>query len=189
MSSKRGHFGASDGDDGAKTKNNQFHSIIDRLKTAAASDRAAYDALTLEDARSRLDASRRIGFNVTASLEIEQARKRQLVETFLKHEMQLPTIEKSDDDEDGANATRGAEDALEASLRDDDDDEKKEGKKNDDDDDDDDDIAQLKRRLATSQLEARKNLRLAKRTRRLCDAMVQMLKDKGVEQLEPPRAL
>ena len=54
---------------------------------------------------------------------------------------------------------------------------------------DDDDIAQLKRRLATSQLEARKNLRLAKRTRRLCDAMVQMLKDKGVEQLEPPRAL
>ena len=182
MSSKRGHFGASD-DDGA-TKNNQFHSIIDRLKTAAASDRAAYDALTLEDARSRLDASRRIGFNVTASLEIEQARKRQLVETFLKHEMQLPTIEKSDDDEDGANATRGAEDALEASLRD----EKKEGKKNDDDDDD-DDIAQLKRRLATSQLEARKNLRLAKRTRRLCDAMVQMLKDKGVEQLEPPRAL
>ena len=181
MSSKRGH-GASDGDDA--TKNNQFHSIIDRLKTAAASDRAAYDALTLEDARSRLDASRRIGFNVTASLEIEQARKRQLVETFLKHEMQLPTIEKSDDDEDGANATRGAEDALEASLRD----EKKEGKKNDDDDDD-DDIAQLKRRLATSQLEARKNLRLAKRTRRLCDAMVQMLKDKGVEQLEPPRAL
>ena len=121
---------------------------------------------------------------MTASLEIEQARKRQLVETFLKHEMQLPTIEKSDDDEDGANATRGAEDALEASLRD----EKKEGKKNDDDDDD-DDIAQLKRRLATSQLEARKNLRLAKRTRRLCDAMVQMLKDKGVEQLEPPRAL
>ena len=188
MSSKRGHFGASDDDDDdAKTKNNQFHSIIDRLKTAAASDRAAYDALTLEDARSRLDASRRIGFNVTASLEIEQARKRQLVETFLKHEMQLPTIEKSDDDEDGANATRGAEDALEASLRDDDDDEKKEGKKNDDDDDD--DIAQLKRRLATSQLEARKNLRLAKRTRRLCDAMVQMLKDKGVEQLEPPRAL
>tara|TARA_B100000073_G_scaffold310914_1_gene283607 strand:+ start:304 stop:864 length:561 start_codon:yes stop_codon:yes gene_type:complete len=186
MSSKRGHFGASDGDDGAKTKNNQFHSIIDRLKTAAASDRAAYDALTLEDARSRLDASRRIGFNVTASLEIEQARKRQLVETFLKHEMQLPTIEKSDDDEDGANATRGAEDALEASLRDD---EKKEGKKNDDDDVNDDDIAQLKRRLATSQLEARKNLRLAKRTRRLCDAMVQMLKDKGVEQLEPPRAL
>ena len=181
MSSKRGH-GASDGDDA--TKHNQFHSIIDRLKTAAASDRAAYDALTLEDARSRLDASRRIGFNVTASLEIEQARKRQLVETFLKHEMQLPTIEKSDDDEDGANATRGAEDALEASLRD----EKKEGK-NDDDDDDDDDIAQLKRRLATSQLEARKNLRLAKRTRRLCDAMVQMLKDKGVEQLEPPRAL
>ena len=188
MSSKRGHFGASDDDDA--TKHNQFHSIIDRLKTAAASDRAAYDALTLEDARSRLDASRRIGFNVTASLEIEQARKRQLVETFLKHEMQLPTIEKSDDDEDGANATRGAEDALEASLRDDDDDEKKEGKKNDDDDDDDDDdIAQLKRRLATSQLEARKNLRLAKRTRRLCDAMVQMLKDKGVEQLEPPRAL
>ena len=183
MSSKRGH-GASDDDDA--TKHNQFHSIIDRLKTAAASDRAAYDALTLEDARSRLDASRRIGFNVTASLEIEQARKRQLVETFLKHEMQLPTIEKSDDDEDGANATRGAEDALEASLRDDDDDEKKEGKKNDDDDDD---IAQLKRRLATSQLEARKNLRLAKRTRRLCDAMVQMLKDKGVEQLEPPRAL
>ena len=165
MSSKRGHFGASDDDDA--TKHNQFHSIIDRLKTAAASDRAAYDALTLEDARSRLDASRRIGFNVTASLEIEQARKRQLVETFLKHEMQLPTIEKSDDDE------------------------KKEGKKNDDDDDDDDDddIAQLKRRLATSQLEARKNLRLAKRTRRLCDAMVQMLKDKGVEQLEPPRAL
>tara|TARA_X000000368_G_scaffold330914_1_gene268021 strand:+ start:110 stop:673 length:564 start_codon:yes stop_codon:yes gene_type:complete len=187
MSSKRGHFGASDDDDA--TKNNQFHSIIDRLKTAAASDRAAYDALTLEDARSRLDASRRIGFNVTASLEIEQARKRQLVETFLKHEMQLPTIEKSDDDEDGANATRGAEDALEASLRDDDDDEKKEGKKNDDDDVNDDDIAQLKRRLATSQLEARKNLRLAKRTRRLCDAMVQMLKDKGVEQLEPPRAL
>ena len=186
MSSKRGH-GASDDDDA--TKNNQFHSIIDRLKTAAASDRAAYDALTLEDARSRLDASRRIGFNVTASLEIEQARKRQLVETFLKHEMQLPTIEKSDDDEDGANATRGAEDALEASLRDDDDDEKKEGKKNDDDDVNDDDIAQLKRRLATSQLEARKNLRLAKRTRRLCDAMVQMLKDKGVEQLEPPRAL
>ena len=181
MSSKRGH-GASDGDDA--TKHNQFHSIIDRLKTAAASDRAAYDALTLEDAQSRLDASRRIGFNVTASLEIEQARKRQLVETFLKHEMQLPTIEKSDDDEDGANATRGAEDALEASLRD----EKKEGKKNDDDDAD-DDIAQLKRRLATSQLEARKNLRLAKRTRRLCDAMVQMLKDKGVEQLEPPRAL
>ena len=185
MSSKRGHFGASDGDDDAKTKNNQFHSIIDRLKTAAASDRAAYDALTLEDARSRLDASRRIGFNVTASLEIEQARKRQLVETFLKHEMQLPTIEKSDDE--NANATtREAEDALEASLRGD----EKEGK--DDDEEDgvgDDDIAQLKRRLATSQLEARKNLRLAKRTRRLCDAMVQMLKDKGVEQLEPPRAL
>ena len=155
------------------------------MKTAAASDRAAYDALTLEDARSRLDASRRIGFNVTASLEIEQARKRQLVETFLKHEMQLPTIEKSDDE--NANATtREAEDALEASLRGD----EKEGK--DDDEEDgvgDDDIAQLKRQLATSQLEARKNLRLAKRTRRLCDAMVQMLKDKGVEQLEPPRAL
>ena len=187
MSSKRGGADTFASKDATTTKHNQFHSIIDRLKTAAASDRAAYDALTLEDARSRLDASHRIGFNVTASLEIEQARKRQLVETFLKHEMQLPTIEKSDDDEDGANATRGAEDALEASLRDDDDDEKKEGKKNDDDDDD--DIAQLKRRLATSQLEARKNLRLAKRTRRLCDAMVQMLKDKGVEQLEPPRAL
>ena len=182
MSSKRG---GADASKDATTKQNQFHSIIDRLKTAAASDRAAYDGLTLEDARSRLDASRRIGFNVTASLEIEQARKRQLVETFLKHEMQLPTIEKSDD-EDANATTREAEDALEASLRDD----EKEG--NDDDEGDgvgDDDIAQLKRRLATSQLEARKNLRLAKRTRRLCDAMVQMLKDKGVEQLEPPRAL
>ena len=184
MSSKRGgaHTASKDA---TTTKQNQFHSIIDRLKTAAASDRAAYDALTLEDARSRLDASRRIGFNVTASLEIEQARKRQLVETFLKHEMQLPTIEKSDD-EDANATTREAEDALEASLRGD----EKEGK--DDDEEDgvgDDDIAQLKRRLVTSQLEARKNLRLAKRTRRLCDAMVQMLKDKGVEQLEPPRAL
>ena len=186
MSSKRG--GADNtarSKDATTTKQNQFHSIIDRLKTAAASDRAAYDALTLEDARSRLDASRRIGFNVTASLEIEQARKRQLVETFLKHEMQLPTIEKSDD-EDANATTREAEDALEASLRGD----EKEGK--DDDEEDgvgDDDIVQLKRRLVTSQLEARKNLRLAKRTRRLCDAMVQMLKDKGVEQLEPPRAL
>ena len=183
MSSKRGGADTAS-KDATTTKQNQFHSIIDRLKTAAASDRAAYDGLTLEDARSRLDASRRIGFNVTASLEIEQARKRQLVETFLKHEMQLPTIdEKSDDDEDANATTREAEDALEASLRDD----EKEGK--DDDDANDDDIAQLKRRLATSQLEARKNLRLAKRTRRLCDAMVQMLKDKGVEQLEPPRAL
>ena len=186
MSSKRGGADTAS-KDATTTKQNQFHSIIDRLKTAAASDRAAYDALTLEDARSRLDASRRIGFNVTASLEIEQARKRQLVETFLKHEMQLPTIdEKSDEDEDANATTREAEDALEASLRDD----EKEGK--DDDEEDgvgDDDIAQLKRRLATSQLEARKNLRLAKRTRRLCDAMVQMLKDKGVEQLEPPRAL
>ena len=182
MSSKRG---GADASKDATTKQNQFHSIIDRLKTAAASDRAAYDGLTLEDARSRLDASRRIGFNVTASLEIEQARKRQLVETFLKHEMQLPTIEKSDD-EDANATTREAEDALEASLRGDEKEEK------DDDEEDgvgDDDIAQLKRRLATSQLEARKNLRLAKRTRRLCDAMVQMLKDKGVEQLEPPRAL
>ena len=184
MSSKRGGADTAS-KDATTTKQNQFHSIIDRLKTAAASDRAAYDGLTLEDARSRLDASRRIGFNVTASLEIEQARKRQLVETFLKHEMQLPTIEKSDD-EDANATTREAEDALEASLRGD----EKEGK--DDDEEDgvgDDDIAQLKRRLATSQLEARKNLRLAKRTRRLCDAMVQMLKDKGVEQLEPPRAL
>ena len=185
MSSKRGGADTFASKDATTTKQNQFHSIIDRLKTAAASDRAAYDGLTLEDARSRLDASRRIGFNVTASLEIEQARKRQLVETFLKHEMQLPTIEKSDD-EDANATTREAEDALEASLRGD----EKEGK--DDDEEDgvgDDDIAQLKRRLATSQLEARKNLRLAKRTRRLCDAMVQMLKDKGVEQLEPPRAL
>ena len=185
MSSKRGGADTFASKDATTTKQNQFHSIIDRLKTAAASDRAAYDGLTLEDARSRLDASRRIGFNVTASLEIEQARKRQLVETFLKHEMQLPTIEKSDD-EDANATTREAEDALEASLRGD----EKEGK--DDDEEDgvgDDDIAQLKRRLATSQLEARKNLRLAKRTRRLCNAMVQMLKDKGVEQLEPPRAL
>ena len=186
MSSKRGGADTFASKDATTTKQNQFHSIIDRLKTAAASDRAAYDGLTLEDARSRLDASRRIGFNVTASLEIEQARKRQLVETFLKHEMQLPTIEKSDDEDANNATTREAEDALEASLRGD----EKEGK--DDDEEDgvgDDDIAQLKRRLATSQLEARKNLRLAKRTRRLCDAMVQMLKDKGVEQLEPPRAL
>ena len=184
MSSKRGGADTIASKDATTTKQNQFHSIIDRLKTAAASDRAAYDGLTLEDARSRLDASRRIGFNVTASLEIEQARKRQLVETFLKHEMQLPTIEKSDD-EDANATTREAEDALEASLRGD----EKEGKDDDEEDGVGDDIAQLKRRLATSQLEARKNLRLAKRTRRLCDAMVQMLKDKGVEQLEPPRAL
>ena len=78
--------------------------------------------------------------------------------------MQLPTIEKSDDDEDGANATRGAEDALRPSLRR----REKRGKKNDDDDVNDDDIAQLKRRLATSQLEGEEKLRLAKRTRRLC---------------------
>ena len=98
MSSKRG--GADASDTTKQNRENQFHSIIDRLKTAAASDRAAYDGLTLEDARSRLDASRRIGFNVTASLEIEQARKRQLVETFLKHEMQLPTIDEKSDEDD-----------------------------------------------------------------------------------------
>ena len=112
---------------------------------------------------------------MTASLEIEQARKRQLVETFLKHEMQLPTIEKSDDDEDGANATRGAEDALEASLRDDEKKRKKERRRR-----------RKRRRHRAAQettgdvaVGGEENLRLAKRTRRLCDAMV-LLKDKGV---------
>ena len=103
MSSKRTTHGALKMPNA--TKQNQFHSIIDRLKTAAASDRAAYDALTLEDARS-IDASRRIGFNVTASLEIEQARKRQLVETFLKQRDATADDRDEGDDEDANGTTR-----------------------------------------------------------------------------------
>ena len=75
------------------THNNEFNAIIGRLKTAAKSDQADFNAISAEELQERLRKSRQIGFNVQASLEIEQARKRQLVETFLKREMKLPNTE------------------------------------------------------------------------------------------------
>jgi hypothetical protein len=171
----------------------QFNSIIGRLKTAAASDAENFNTITLEEVQARLQKSRQIGFNVTASLEIEQARKRQLVETFLKHDMQLPVATASGANEEG----RDSEDAsppsaLEASLAASTaelEKQQQQGTTTNADEDGEDEISKLKRQLATSQLDARKNLQLAKKTRAMCDKMVEMLKERGVEQLEPPRSL
>ncbi|CAL6298502.1 unnamed protein product [Bathycoccus prasinos] len=82
------------------THNNEFNAIIGRLKTAAKSDQANFNAISAEELQERLRKSRQIGFNVQASLEIEQARKRQLVETFLKREMKLPNTEEEEEKEE-----------------------------------------------------------------------------------------
>ena len=79
---------------------NEFNAIIGRLKTAAKSDQANFNAISAEELQERLRKSRQIGFNVQASLEIEQARKRQLVETFLKREMKLPNTEDEEEKEE-----------------------------------------------------------------------------------------
>ena len=55
--------------------------------------------------------------------------------------------------------------------------------------DEDNEISRLKKQLAASQLDARKSLQIAKKTRAMCDRMVEMLKESGVEQLEPPRSI
>jgi hypothetical protein len=176
----------------------QFNSIIGRLKTAAASDAENFNTITLEEVQARLQKSRQIGFNVTASLEIEQARKRQLVETFLKHDMQLPVATASGANEEGKDSEDASPpSALEASLAASTAEQEKQqqqqqqqrGTTANADEDGEDEISKLKRQLATSQLDARKNLQLAKKTRAMCDRMVEMLKERGVEQLEPPRSL
>ena len=174
----------------------QFNSIIGRLKTAAASDAENFNTITLEEVQARLQKSRQIGFNVTASLEIEQARKRQLVETFLKHDMQLPVATASGANEEGkASEDASPPSALEASLAASTAEQEKQqqqqqrGTTANADEDGEDEISKLKRQLATSQLDARKNLQLAKKTRAMCDRMVEMLKERGVEQLEPPRSI
>jgi hypothetical protein len=173
----------------------QFNSIIGRLKTAAASDAENFNTITLEEVQARLQKSRQIGFNVTASLEIEQARKRQLVETFLKHDMQLPVAtasgaanEEGRDSED-ASPPSALEASLAASTAELEKQQQQQGTTTNADEDGEDEISKLKRQLATSQLDARKNLQLAKKTRAMCDKMVEMLKERGVEQLEPPRSL
>jgi hypothetical protein len=177
----------------------QFNSIIGRLKTAAASDAENFNTITLEEVQARLQKSRQIGFNVTASLEIEQARKRQLVETFLKHDMQLPvatTASGGANGEGGDSEDASPPSALEASLAASTAEQEKQQQQQQQgtttthaDEDGEDEISKLKRQLATSQLDARKNLQLAKKTRAMCDKMVEMLKERGVEQLEPPRSL
>jgi hypothetical protein len=178
----------------------QFNSIIGRLKTAAASDAENFNTITLEEVQARLQKSRQIGFNVTASLEIEQARKRQLVETFLKHDMQLPVATASGANEEGKDSEDASPpSALEASLAASTAEQEKQQQQQQQqqqgttttnaDEDGEDEISKLKRQLATSQLDARKNLQLAKKTRAMCDKMVEMLKERGVEQLEPPRSL
>ena len=174
----------------------QFNSIIGRLKTAAASDAENFNTITLEEVQARLQKSRQIGFNVTASLEIEQARKRQLVETFLKHDMQLPVATGSGANEEGKDSEDASPpSALEASLAASTAEQEKQEKQQqrgtaaNANEDGEDEISKLKRQLATSQLDARKNLQLAKKTRAMCDKMVEMLKERGVEQLEPPRSL
>ena len=177
----------------------QFNSIIGRLKTAAASDAENFNTITLEEVQARLQKSRQIGFNVTASLEIEQARKRQLVETFLKHDMQLPVATASGANEEGKDSEDASPpSALEASLAASTAEQEKQQQQQQQgtttttthaDEDGEDEISKLKRQLATSQLDARKNLQLAKKTRAMCDRMVEMLKERGVEQLEPPRSL
>ena len=135
---------------------------------------------------------------MTASLEIEQARKRQLVETFLKHDMQLPVATASGANEEGKDSEDASPpSALEASLAASTAEQEKQqqqqqqqrGTTANADEDGEDEISKLKRQLATSQLDARKNLQLAKKTRAMCDRMVEMLKERGVEQLEPPRSL
>jgi len=173
----------------------QFNSIIGRLKTAAASDAENFNTITLEEVQARLQKSRQIGLNVTASLEIEQARKRQLVETFLKHDMQLPVAtasgaanEEGRDSED-ASPPSALEASLAASTAELEKQQQQRGTTTNADEDGEDEISKLKRQLATSQLDARKNLQLAKKTRAMCDKMVEMLKERGVEQLEPPRSL
>lgn len=173
----------------------QFNSIIGRLKTAAASDAENFNTITLEEVQARLQKSRQIGFNVTASLEIEQARKRQLVETFLKHDMQLPVATASGANGEGEDSEDASPpSALEASLAASTAEQEKQQQQGTTttthaDEDGEDEISKLKRQLATSQLDARKNLQLAKKTRAMCDKMVEMLKERGVEQLEPPRSL
>ena len=173
----------------------RFNSIIGRLKTAAASDAENFNTITLEEVQARLQKSRQIGFNVTASLEIEQARKRQLVETFLKHDMQLPVATASGANEEGKDSEDASPpSALEASLAASTVEQEKQQQQQGTttthaDEDGEDEISKLKRQLATSQLDARKNLQLAKKTRAMCDKMVEMLKERGVEQLEPPRSL
>ena len=168
---------------------NEFNAIIGRLKTAAKSDQANFNAISAEELQERLRKSRQIGFNVQASLEIEQARKRQLVETFLKREMKLPNTEDEEEKEEEKEKAgeKGVLSPLEASLA-----AANDTNDNDaggDEDDEDDEISRLKKQLAASQLDARKSLQIAKKTRAMCDRMVEMLKESGVEQLEQPKAI
>jgi len=165
---------------------NEFNAIIGRLKTAAKSDQANFNAISAEELQERLRKSRQIGFNVQASLEIEQARKRQLVETFLKREMKLPNTEDEEEKEEEKEKAgeKGVLSPLEASLA-----AANDTNDNDAGGDEDDEISRLKKQLAASQLDARKSLQIAKKTRAMCDRMVEMLKESGVEQLEPPRSI
>ena len=165
---------------------NEFNAIIGRLKTAAKSDQANFNAISAEELQERLRKSRQIGFNVQASLEIEQARKRQLVETFLKREMKLPNTEDEEEKEEEKEKAgeKGVLSPLEASLA-----AANDTNDNDAGGDEDNEISRLKKQLAASQLDARKSLQIAKKTRAMCDRMVEMLKESGVEQLEPPRSI
>ena len=165
---------------------NEFNAIIGRLKTAAKSDQADFNAISAEELQERLRKSRQIGFNVQASLEIEQARKRQLVETFLKREMKLPNTEDEEEKEEEKEKAgeKGVLSPLEASLA-----AANDTNDNDAGGDEDDEISRLKKQLAASQLDARKSLQIAKKTRAMCDRMVEMLKESGVEQLEQPKSI
>ena len=118
------------------------------------------------------------------------------METFLKHDMQLPVATASGANEEGKDSEDASPpSALEASLAASTAEQEKQqqqqqrGTTANADEDGEDEISKLKRQLATSQLDARKNLQLAKKTRAMCDRMVEMLKERGVEQLEPPRSL
>jgi hypothetical protein len=165
---------------------NEFNAIIGRLKTAAKSDQADFNAISAEELQERLRKSRQIGFNVQASLEIEQARKRQLVETFLKREMKLPNTEDEEEKEEEKEKAgeKGVLSPLEASLA-----AANDTNDNDAGGDEDDEISRLKKQLAASQLDARKSLQIAKKTRAMCDRMVEMLKESGVNQLEQPKSI
>jgi hypothetical protein len=159
-------------------KNDKIKETIELLKKAQEKDIQSNAEITEDEVRNRLAQSRQIGFNITASLEIENARKRQLVETFLKNDLQLPLVNEfvgMDGAQQqlavGANSAfeRLASDVVVASdcVR------------------GDDEIAQLKRQLAHSQADARKNLQSAKKTRALCDKMMEILAERDIRMCEP----
>lgn len=153
---------------------NNVAEVIKRLKQMAKEDTDRFDKMDLAETLERLEQSERVAATIGAAYDVELARKRALLRCLLDHGIPPPAPEMREVSagfDEGvlvnpSNATAsvaapvGAADATttaEVSVDD------------------------AKRQLAYSQFEARRKLALAKDAREHNDAMVRVLRERGLE--------